>query len=719
MTHFEARYADLLAELRASPAAPVPEGLRERLRGAVLRSAPRRPLEATFDEWGELVAAYLRALLGPVPDAEELLLESLRRAAAKGSPSLGRTLQAARHVALEALADASPDPEGADLLERALVLERGLGVPLEELCRTWSAVPLALRERLSRAGARLLASVEGSADPCAHAALLPAALLDLLDEEEATTYAEHLESCPSCAERAARLEEIVSPSPRPLKKPAALQKPLAAGGPDAGSPRLEMPIDVAVACCYCHERFGPHGGAYCAVCLAPHHPDCFGEHGGCATPGCVGTRLVLPQEASPPSRSRRPRLGPMLGLAVGTLLAGGGAAALVSYQQFRAQQEDYARKVAALAEDHDHAYDLPAEWAPAPGEGPTTARIVERIPPRSGGVVDTSPRVVADAHDSSRAATRPHLRLRDGGPLLEVSAGDHDPRSLLRSWAEARSLALSVDEQAAQVRVHVEEDDVLDRSQLRALLSAHDLLLVVGPGNAARVLHVRNAPLRIGTPQVAAPGDEVDPDAFVSYTVPLQNPETGATSFATLRGILSRDPLRIANILYAADTGRLTLIHLAHQVRSYEELLADVDQPKTALRARLELYRVPAERADELRDTPGPALYARLRSASAASEGVRLLRSQDVDFDALPWQGATEFDLFALPLGSADASAAPKTCRVSAVRLEDKPPLRAALVLRTPSVGEVYLGLPRGASRNFVRARLPDGSVLFLFAIRP
>lgn len=64
-----------------------------------------------------------------------------------------------------------------------------------------------------------------------------------------------------------------------------------------------LQLQTAVNCSYCHDRLRRAEAAFCSSCLAPHHADCFTNHGRCCAPGCGETRLVQPREVS--GRRRR------------------------------------------------------------------------------------------------------------------------------------------------------------------------------------------------------------------------------------------------------------------------------------------------------------------------------------------------------------------------------------------------------------------------------
>jgi hypothetical protein len=83
---------------------------------------------------------------------------------------------------------------------------------------------------------------------------------------------------------------------------------------------------VSLQCTYCHAGMARKETTFCASCLAPHHEDCFREHGRCAAPGCGEQVAVHPGGreggASAPAW-RRPGRGRQL---VAGLLLGGVAA---------------------------------------------------------------------------------------------------------------------------------------------------------------------------------------------------------------------------------------------------------------------------------------------------------------------------------------------------------------------------------------------------------
>ena len=121
-------------------------------------------------------------------------------------------------------------------------------------------------------------------------------ILGDLDAARSTMLDKHLSECSSCQERLARLEAWRE-RPEP---PASRWDELAA--------RIEAdrvrPVRVTLTCSYCHDALDRRAASFCAACLAPHHEECFSEHGDCATPGCGERRIVrATSPAAPPART--------------------------------------------------------------------------------------------------------------------------------------------------------------------------------------------------------------------------------------------------------------------------------------------------------------------------------------------------------------------------------------------------------------------------------
>ncbi len=64
---------------------------------------------------------------------------------------------------------------------------------------------------------------------------------------------------------------------------------------------------IALSCSFCRGVLVRDDVVYCASCLAPHHPECFRDHGRCSVMGCSETRVVRPSELTPLERERATR----------------------------------------------------------------------------------------------------------------------------------------------------------------------------------------------------------------------------------------------------------------------------------------------------------------------------------------------------------------------------------------------------------------------------
>ncbi|MGE0710612.1 MAG: PDZ domain-containing protein [Planctomycetota bacterium] len=156
---------------------------------------------------------------------------------------------------------------------------------------------------------------------------------ELLEGEDPRALREHLAGCPRCQAAQAALDGALAAPALPFDPldllPAIREQLQAAPAPAAAEePAL---AGVRLLCTYCKDALAPLEVVYCAGCLAPHHGDCFAEHGRCSAPGCEGQRVVRAHEAPLPARRRSPLwIGLGLVACAGSVaaLAGGGARAL-------------------------------------------------------------------------------------------------------------------------------------------------------------------------------------------------------------------------------------------------------------------------------------------------------------------------------------------------------------------------------------------------------
>lgn len=64
---------------------------------------------------------------------------------------------------------------------------------------------------------------------------------------------------------------------------------------------------VSLRCSYCHDEVTRDDRRYCAECLAPHHGECWEEHGACSASGCGDMEWVESRERSEPKKERKRR----------------------------------------------------------------------------------------------------------------------------------------------------------------------------------------------------------------------------------------------------------------------------------------------------------------------------------------------------------------------------------------------------------------------------
>lgn len=151
---------------------------------------------------------------------------------------------------------------------------------------------------------------------------------DLLEDDDGARA--HVEGCAACRALGAALERELAPPP-PTCAPEALLPGLRArlAALDPRAPVADPALALRLLCTYCRGALERPDAAYCAGCLAPHHADCFAEHGRCAAPGCQGLEVVR-TSAPPRARRRGPAPWLLLGSALAAAAGGGAVAALVT-----------------------------------------------------------------------------------------------------------------------------------------------------------------------------------------------------------------------------------------------------------------------------------------------------------------------------------------------------------------------------------------------------
>lgn len=62
---------------------------------------------------------------------------------------------------------------------------------------------------------------------------------------------------------------------------------------------------VRMRCSYCHDDVDREDRRFCGECLAPHHGECWDEHGACSASGCGEVEWVESRERSTPRKKKR------------------------------------------------------------------------------------------------------------------------------------------------------------------------------------------------------------------------------------------------------------------------------------------------------------------------------------------------------------------------------------------------------------------------------
>ncbi|MGE0711985.1 MAG: zf-HC2 domain-containing protein [Planctomycetota bacterium] len=226
--------------------------------------------------------------------------------------------------------------------------------------------------------------------------LLAAHLLRSLDDREEALVDEHLTQCGGCRasreETSACLDAIAAP---PVAPPPAVWQGLVArlerqGGDDPVRDASPDPV-ISVACSYCRGAMTRVMAVYCASCLAPHHRECFAEHGRCSVMGCGETKVVRPADLpAPPAPAPAPlapplpaRRGAAAWVLLGLVCAGAGAGAALSLRE-RGPAELVPRQSHDRSAPGDALFQVDVSQA-------TLGEVVARLAEESGARVSLPP----------------------------------------------------------------------------------------------------------------------------------------------------------------------------------------------------------------------------------------------------------------------------------------------------------------------------------------
>jgi predicted small lipoprotein YifL len=102
-------------------------------------------------------------------------------------------------------------------------------------------------------------------------------------------------------------------------KPRSRTQPIGSK-PSGIKTRASKTRAVKLRCSYCHDDVSRDDRRYCAECMAPHHGECWDEHGACSASGCGDLEWVQSREGtSTPQKRRRKKRGPKRGLSRGRI----------------------------------------------------------------------------------------------------------------------------------------------------------------------------------------------------------------------------------------------------------------------------------------------------------------------------------------------------------------------------------------------------------------
>jgi len=343
----------------------------------------------------------------------------------------------------------------------------------------------------------------------------------VLEPAEAARLEAHLAGCAACRADADRLagayaeitrgaEETrtMEPLPDDMKDrilaarragaaaPASPPPPPKKGKPGEAAPAVDparvdaVGRQIALTCAYCHDRTTREEVLFCAACLAPHHRDCFRDHGRCSLPGCDETRTVRPQEeaAGPPAPPRgRGAIAAIAAAALTGLAAAAVTAALMA--DGPSSGGGAAPPPPSVAEVVD-----PPRAEPA-GDDPIEEEGDEGAPTGPPELLDPV-RIDIDVEDAGLADVMEQIgRLVDRNVLVDPSVQERVTVSLREiPWRDAvdviaRMTRCDVEERPGGIliltqppRVTIQFSDANVRTVLQLLAAYSGKTIVLGPG---------------------------------------------------------------------------------------------------------------------------------------------------------------------------------------------------------------------------------------------
>jgi hypothetical protein len=299
-------------------------------------------------------------------------------------------------------------------------------------------------------------------------------------EDAGDLAAVHVASCERCRALAERARACAPALALPEGEPRA-------GGWDALAGRIEVDrrrqgIRIAVGCAYCHGVLAREEAAYCAACLAPHHRDCFEEHGRCSGPGCGEARFVESRLSGPPKPKPKKERRPMKVVALlGLALAGAGVAAL----RARTEAGHLSASVSSVASaTSELCVDLDAREAPLHDVASQLAlvtglNIVVPKQPAHRLTLGLQATPLQSALEAIAAKTECTVERRNGiyslvyEPRLDLRYTDADVRKVIADLAAIGQTNIVID---PSVRGEV----TLDLHQVHWLKALHAIVKTVG-----------------------------------------------------------------------------------------------------------------------------------------------------------------------------------------------------------------------------------------------
>ena len=213
---------------------------------------------------------------------------------------------------------------------------------------------------------------------------------------------------------------------------------------------------------------------------------------------------------------------------------------------------------------------------------------------------------------------------------VEVPAGEGlvAVEDLIKTWSRQTGRSAFVTPQAAALKIKLAVGGhTLTRAALMDLLNDHEVLLVESATRVRAMKH-REAQVRINSAHAKVYTED---QALPSYNAPVTlvyqvKNGSGSALFANLRGLLSRDSLRLGNILYIRGPEQIVIFDLAPKVAYYREILRNLDKPDVKPSQRVLIYEVPDSTWSRLKVTPGRSAAAAL--AKLVSEGQATLHDE-------------------------------------------------------------------------------------------